>query len=77
MVFGLQNLVSAPANLNQLEAPFTDGEINSVVGDLPSGKAPGPDGFNTNFIKNASQLSLRISTTYVWAFMKEIFACKV
>jgi hypothetical protein len=51
MVFDLQNLVSAPANLNHLEAPFTDGEINSVVGDLPSGKAPGTDGFHTNFIK--------------------------
>jgi hypothetical protein len=54
MVFDLQNLVSAPANLNHLEAPFTDGEINLVVGDLSSGKAPGPDGFNTNFIKKSA-----------------------
>lgn len=32
-------------------APFTHQEIDSVVRALPSDKAPGPDGFNTDFVK--------------------------
>jgi hypothetical protein len=39
-------------NLHHLpEAPFTEAEINLVVVDLPNGKAPGPNDFNTNFMK--------------------------
>lgn len=32
--------------------PFSVEEIDSVVKTLPSDKAPGPDGFNTDFIKS-------------------------
>jgi len=32
--------------------PFQKEEIDAVVKFLPSDKAPGPDGFNTDFVKN-------------------------
>lgn len=31
--------------------PFSTDEIDSIVKSLPSDKSPGPDGFNTDFIK--------------------------
>jgi retron-type reverse transcriptase len=34
-----------------LDSPFTKQEIDSIIKALPSDKSPGPDGFNTNFIK--------------------------
>jgi hypothetical protein len=38
-------------NLSQLTESFSKAEIDQVVKHLPSYKAPGPDGFNTDFIK--------------------------
>jgi len=34
-----------------LEEPFSHEEVDLVVASLPSDKSPGPDGFNTDFIK--------------------------
>jgi hypothetical protein len=51
-----------------------------VVANLPSGKAPGPDGFNTDFMKKCwpgISLSLSILMTYVGTFMKGTLACRV
>jgi hypothetical protein len=42
----------APPDLAILVAPFTKLEIDSVVTSLPLDKAPGPDGFNTDFVKH-------------------------
>ena len=39
-------------DLSLLESPFSQEEIGAVVKSLPNDKAPGPDGFNTNFIKH-------------------------
>jgi hypothetical protein len=36
----------------QLEAPFTDKEIDDIIKDLPNNKSPGPDGFNNEFFKS-------------------------
>ena len=37
--------------LQSLSLPFSHAEIDEAVSDLPSDKAPGPDGFNGLFIK--------------------------
>jgi hypothetical protein len=39
-------------DLDFLIAPFQKEEIDVVVKTLPSDKDPGPDGFNTDFVKN-------------------------
>lgn len=38
-------------NLNLLEAPFSNSEIDDVIKNLPNNKSPGPDGFNNEFYK--------------------------
>lgn len=35
----------------ELDRPFNEDEVLSVVRSLPSGKAPGPDGFTNDFYK--------------------------
>lgn len=47
----LESLIEMHDDLLWLEEPFTKSEIDVVVKELPPDKAPGPDGFNTNFIK--------------------------
>nr|XP_040252072.1 uncharacterized protein LOC120969066 [Aegilops tauschii subsp. strangulata] len=39
-------------DLSSLDAPFTEEEIKAAVFGLPSGKAPGPDGFTADFFKH-------------------------
>ena len=51
MLLDLGSLLRAHQDLSFLEEPFTHEEIDSVVASLPSDKSPGPDGFNTDFIK--------------------------
>jgi len=48
----LNSLLQASSQLGCLEEPFTHEEINSVIKNLPADKSTGPDGFNTDFIKN-------------------------
>lgn len=51
--FDLGSLISIPedVDLGCLTEPFTIAEIESVLRNMPSDKAPGPDGFNGVFIK--------------------------
>jgi hypothetical protein len=51
MQFDLQAIVKQHDNLENLCIPFSKEEIDHVILDLPSDKAPGPDGFNNLFIK--------------------------
>uniref|UniRef100_A0A453F7Q2 Reverse transcriptase domain-containing protein n=1 Tax=Aegilops tauschii subsp. strangulata TaxID=200361 RepID=A0A453F7Q2_AEGTS len=44
-------LRAAPFDLSNLEAPFTEDEIWRAVKSLPTGKAPGPDGFTAEFLR--------------------------
>lgn len=46
MLFDLDTLIAAEADLSSLEAPFTHMEIDNVIKMLPNDKFPGPDGFN-------------------------------
>jgi hypothetical protein len=47
----LQSLIQQVDGLNSLSAAFTREEIDEVIKELPTDKAPGPDGFNGMFIK--------------------------
>lgn len=51
MLFDLSSLLALDDDLDWLQAPFTVEGIDKVVKALPHNKVPGPNGFNTNFIK--------------------------
>jgi hypothetical protein len=44
-------LIQPIGNLSGLEQPFSSLEIDQIIARLPSNKSPGPDGFNTDFVK--------------------------
>jgi hypothetical protein len=47
----LNELLQPVSDLEELHSPFSNEEIDSIVMNLPLGKSPDPDGFNTNFMK--------------------------
>jgi hypothetical protein len=49
--FDLPSLVDNNVDLSSLVSPFSHDEIDAVVKNFPSDKSPGPDGFNTDFLK--------------------------
>jgi hypothetical protein len=51
MYFDLDDILHSVDGLETLVTPFSKEEIDAIVNDLPSGKSPGPDGFNTDFLK--------------------------
>jgi hypothetical protein len=51
MVFNLSSLIQPVSNLSTLEMPFSCSEIDQIIKNLPSNKSPGPDGFNTDFVR--------------------------
>ncbi|KAG8100647.1 hypothetical protein GUJ93_ZPchr0013g35164 [Zizania palustris] len=51
MLFNLTELIPPHQSLDHLAAPFLLSDITSVVQNMPSSKAPGPDGFNGHFFK--------------------------
>lgn len=51
MRFDLLALIQPNSNLDELTAPFTHKEIDYVISEMPSDRAPGPDGFNGAFLK--------------------------
>jgi hypothetical protein len=51
MQYNLEDLVLNHEGLDQISAPFTKEEIDNVVKQMPTDKAPGPDGFNGMFFK--------------------------
>jgi len=55
--FGLNpaSVLQASNDLEPLEEPFTETEIESVVKLLPNDKSPGPDGFSNEFMKASWQ----------------------
>ena len=52
MVFDLPSLIQPLPGLEVLSLPFTKEEIDKVVKEMPADKAPGPDGFNGQFLKS-------------------------
>jgi hypothetical protein len=51
--FQLDNIVPLYGNFGHLCLPFSQEEIDNIILDLPSDKAPGPDGFSNMFFKRA------------------------
>jgi len=51
MNFNLPALIHADPDLSSLVTPFSNEEVDSVIRHLPSDKALGPNGFNTDFLK--------------------------
>jgi hypothetical protein len=52
MLFDLSSLIQPTPGLEELSAPFTKEEIDAVVKSMPLDNAPGPDGFNGQFLKS-------------------------
>jgi hypothetical protein len=52
MLFDLESLIQPTAGLEELSVPFTTQEIDAVIKNMPADKAPGPDGFNGQFLKS-------------------------
>ena len=50
MLFNLSSLIQPLQGLEVLSAPFTVEEIDQVVKSMTVDKAPGPDGFNGQFL---------------------------
>lgn len=51
MVFNLADLIQPVEGLHSLITPLSTDEIDNIVQNMPSDKAPGPDGFNGRFMK--------------------------
>ena len=51
MRFDLEQLIQVNMDFYSLIQPFSTEEIDRIVKDMPSDKAPGPDGFNGLFLK--------------------------
>jgi hypothetical protein len=49
--FNLHDMLFPSDNMLCLEEPFTNEKILIIVQDLPTDKFPGPDGFNSDFLK--------------------------
>jgi hypothetical protein len=49
--FDLQSLLTPHDSLQWMDPPFTKQVIDNIIKSLPSDRSPGPDGFNTNFVK--------------------------
>jgi hypothetical protein len=56
MHFNLSDLMESVPDLQQLIEPFSTEEIDSIVTNLPTGKSPRPEGFNTDFMKKCWQI---------------------
>jgi hypothetical protein len=49
--FDLPHLMEPINSLETLESPFLTEEIDKIISELPNEKSPGPDGFNSDFMK--------------------------
>ena len=56
MRFDLSRIIRRIEGLDHLSAPFSNEEIDTVIKEMPSDRAPGPDGFNGCFLKSCWQI---------------------
>ena len=69
MLFNLEEIIQ-PKDLSQLEAPFSMDEIDQVIKDIHSDRAPGPDGFNGLFLKKCWNIIKQDIYTMIWDFFE-------
>jgi hypothetical protein len=50
MHFNLNEIIQSH-DLMHLDEPFSDDEVDRIIKEIPSDKAPGSDGFNGAFLK--------------------------
>jgi hypothetical protein len=55
MHFDLNGLMEPMPDLHLLHDPFTAKEIDSIINNLPTGKSPELDDFNSDFMKNVGK----------------------
>jgi hypothetical protein len=77
-IMGTPNIRNKAINWNELgyvrhsfdalDAPFTQEEIESVIKEMPSEKAPGPDGFIGLFYKKCWSIIKEDLTQAIWSF---------
>jgi hypothetical protein len=63
-----QELGYAQHNLDDLDTPFTEDEIASVIKEMPSEKAPDPDGFIGLFYKKCWTIIKEDLSQAIWSF---------
>ena len=51
MGFDLYTLIERVDGLDDLSRSFTDSEVEAVIKNMPTDRAPGPDGFTSLFLK--------------------------
>lgn len=61
MHFNLQDLITPSEDIDWMDEPFQQQEIDEIVKRLPLDKSPGPDGFNGEFFRKC------------WAIIKQDF----
>ena len=72
MKFGLAWIIKKIEGLDELTKPFTHEEIVKVVREMPSDKAPSPDGFNGCFLNSYWHIIKMTSTSSVMTSLMEI-----
>ena len=75
--FHLPTFIHPVNDLSFLVNPILKDEIDSVVKHLPSDKVPGPDGFNTDFLRDVGILFPMIFITCAPPSSMGIFAFRV
>jgi hypothetical protein len=77
MHFDLRSILEPIADLEDLILPFSNEEINEIVSNLKSDKSPGPDGFNTDFMKKCWPVVKEDFYKLCQGFSTMICVCKV
>jgi mannosylglycoprotein endo-beta-mannosidase len=77
MQFDLAAIIKRVDDLDDLTIPFTKKEMDEVIKEMPSDRAPGPDGFNGLFKKKCCPLFKRIFTALRLTSMRAKFVYRI
>jgi hypothetical protein len=74
--FDIEELLVRVESLEVLEKPFTKEEINAIIKELPTDKSPGPDGFNSDFLKKCYPIVCQDYYKIWKVSMKKTYVCR-